>query len=46
MSFEQMIGELNSFLTGWVTYFRHAKAKDVLSTSWTVGFVASCVACG
>jgi RNA-directed DNA polymerase len=26
VSFEQMIGELNSFLSGWVTYFRHAKA--------------------
>ena len=30
VSFERMIGELNSFLTGWVTYFRHAKAKSVL----------------
>ena len=26
-----MIGELNSFLTGWVTYFRHAKAKSHLT---------------
>ncbi len=30
VSFEQLVGELNSFLTGWVTYFRHAKAKSVL----------------
>jgi RNA-directed DNA polymerase len=30
VSFERMIGELNSFLTGWVTYYRHAKAKGVL----------------
>ena len=30
VSFERMIGELNSFLSGWVTYFRHAKAKSVL----------------
>lgn len=36
-SFERMIGELNSFLSGWVTYFRHAKAKSVLSAldGWT-----------
>jgi RNA-directed DNA polymerase len=27
VSFERVIGELNSFTTGWVTYFRHAKAK-------------------
>ena len=26
-----MIGELNSFTTGWVTYFRYAKAKRILS---------------
>ena len=25
-----MIGELNSFTTGWVTYFRHADAKGSL----------------
>ena len=31
VSFEQLVGELNSFLTGWVTYFRHAKAKGVLT---------------
>lgn len=30
VSFERMIGELNSFTTGWVTYFRYAKAKDTL----------------
>jgi RNA-directed DNA polymerase len=27
ISLEQMIGELNSYLTGWVTYFRHAGCK-------------------
>ena len=31
VSLEQQIQELNSFLTGWVTYFRHAKARSVLS---------------
>ena len=31
VSLERMIGELNSFLTGWVTYYRHAKAKGVLN---------------
>jgi len=31
VSFEQLVRELNSFLTGWVTYFRYAKAKSVLS---------------
>jgi RNA-directed DNA polymerase len=31
VSFEQLVGEVNSFLTGWVTYFRHAKAKGVLT---------------
>lgn len=30
VSFERIIGELNSFLTGWVTYFRFAKAKAIL----------------
>jgi RNA-directed DNA polymerase len=30
LSFEQVIGELNSFLSGWVTYFRYAKARGVL----------------
>lgn len=31
VSFEQLVRELNSFLTGWVTYFRFAKGKGVLS---------------
>jgi RNA-directed DNA polymerase len=31
VSFEQVVRELNSFLTGWVTYFRHAKAKGILA---------------
>jgi RNA-directed DNA polymerase len=31
VSFERMVGELNSFLYGWVTYFRHTKAKGVLA---------------
>jgi RNA-directed DNA polymerase len=30
VSFEQLVGELNSFLSGWVTYFRHAKAREAL----------------
>jgi RNA-directed DNA polymerase len=30
VSFERVIGELNSFTTGWTTYFRYAKAKSVL----------------
>ena len=30
VSFEQVIDELNQFLTGWVTYFRHAEAKSPL----------------
>lgn len=36
VSFEQVVRELNSFLTGWVTYFRFAKAKGVLADlgSW------------
>lgn len=36
VSFERVIGELNSFTTGWVTYFRHAKAKGILAEmdSW------------
>lgn len=35
-SFERAISELNSFTTGWVTYFRYAKAKDILARldSW------------
>ncbi len=31
VSFEQMVRELNSFLTGWVTYFRFARAKSDLT---------------
>jgi RNA-directed DNA polymerase len=27
VSFERMVSELNSFLVGWVTYYRHAKAR-------------------
>lgn len=36
ISFERVIGELNSFTRGWTTYFRYAKAKGVLSDldSW------------
>jgi RNA-directed DNA polymerase len=30
VSLGRMISELNSFLTGWVTYFRHASAKGHL----------------
>jgi RNA-directed DNA polymerase len=34
--FERMVGELNSFLTGWVAYFRYAKARTALTAlgSW------------
>ena len=31
ISFDQMIRELNSFLTGWVTYFRYAACKSHLT---------------
>lgn len=31
VSFERVIGELNSFTTGWVTYFRYAGAKGILT---------------
>jgi RNA-directed DNA polymerase len=31
VSFEAMVRRLNSFLTGWVTYFRYAKAKTALA---------------
>ena len=31
MSLERLIGELNSLLTGWVTYFRHAALKSHLT---------------
>jgi RNA-directed DNA polymerase len=30
ISLEQMIGELNSYMTGWVTYFRYAACKSHL----------------
>ena len=30
VSMEQVIGELNTFLTGWVTYFRFAECKSLL----------------
>jgi RNA-directed DNA polymerase len=30
VSFERVIGELNSFLTGWVTYFRYAECRTRL----------------
>ena len=30
VSLERMVGELNSFLTGWVTYFRYAKCRSRL----------------
>ena len=30
ISLERMIGELNSYLAGWVTYFRHAECKSHL----------------
>jgi RNA-directed DNA polymerase len=30
VSFAQVIDELNKFLTGWVTYFRHAECKSRL----------------
>jgi RNA-directed DNA polymerase len=31
VSFERMVGELNSFLVGWVTYYRHAQARRDLA---------------
>lgn len=36
VSFERMIGDINTFLFGWVAYYRHAKAKSVLTKleSW------------
>lgn len=30
ISLDRMVGELNSFLSGWVTYFRHAAMKSHL----------------
>ena len=37
VSFAEVIGELNLFLTGWVTYFRHAACKRHLQRldEWT-----------
>lgn len=32
VSLERVIGDLNSFLTGWVAYFRFSKAKTALRT--------------
>ena len=29
-SFERVLGEVNSFTTGWVTYFRHARCSGLL----------------
>jgi len=36
VSFERVVGELNSFLSGWVTYFRYTKAPSLLRNldSW------------
>jgi RNA-directed DNA polymerase len=36
VSFEQLVRELNSFLIGWVNYFRFAKAQGILTKlgSW------------
>lgn len=31
IALKRMVAELNSFTTGWVTYFRHAAAKTALS---------------
>ena len=31
ISLEQMVTELNSFLTGWVTYYRHAQCRSHLA---------------
>lgn len=31
VSLERMVGELNSFLTGWVTYFRYAECRGHLT---------------
>jgi RNA-directed DNA polymerase len=31
VSFEQVIGEINEFVVGWVTFFRHAAGKTHLS---------------
>lgn len=29
-SFQRVLGEVNSFMTGWVTYFRHARCPRLL----------------
>lgn len=36
IAFERMLREANAFITGWVTYFRHARAKSALAAldSW------------
>jgi len=36
ISFERMLGEVNSFTTGWVTYYRHAAARSAMRAldSW------------
>ena len=44
-AWQPVIRELNSFLTGWVTYFRYAECKNHLK-SWTNGSAANCAACG
>jgi RNA-directed DNA polymerase len=31
IALERMVGEVNSFTTGWVTYFRHAACNSALS---------------
>lgn len=31
VSLQQMVSELNSFLTGWVTYYRHARCRSHLT---------------
>src|SRR5262245_20194036 len=31
IALERMIGEVNSFIIGWVTYFRHAACKQTLT---------------
>ncbi|MFC1735043.1 group II intron maturase-specific domain-containing protein [Candidatus Hydrogenedentota bacterium] len=33
ISFEETLRQLNNFLTGWVTYYRHAKCKTRLQNS-------------
>lgn len=31
VTFAEVVGQLNSFLSGWVTYFRHAQCKTALT---------------